>query len=128
MDPFFLATSRFNRQKYDDCIDICTQMLDKNPYDQAAWLLKCKALTKKSWVDDLEIDEEGVADILMGKRPSKSKNHFCPQIRPSIMILYAHYFIPYVQMKMQLLLLQGLAHPFLALSVAQGSLEGFLKI
>jgi tetratricopeptide repeat protein 8 len=22
-------------------------------------------LTKKSWVDDLEIDEEGVADILM---------------------------------------------------------------
>lgn len=23
-------------------------------------------LTKKSWIDDLEIDEEGVADILMG--------------------------------------------------------------
>jgi len=68
MDPFFLATSRFNRQRYDETIDICTQMLDKNPYDQAAWLLKCKALTKKSWVDDLEIDEEGVADILMGKR------------------------------------------------------------
>lgn len=33
---------------------------------QAAWLLKCRALTKKSWIDDLEIDEEGVADILMG--------------------------------------------------------------
>ena len=65
MDPFFLATSRFNRQRYDECIDICTQMLDKNPYDQAAWLLKCRALTKKSWIDDLEIDEEGVADILM---------------------------------------------------------------
>jgi len=29
--------------------------------------LKCRALTKKSWIDDLEIDEEGVADILMGK-------------------------------------------------------------
>ena len=40
-------------------------MLDKNPYDQAAWLLKCKALTKKSWVDDLEIDEEGIADLIM---------------------------------------------------------------
>ena len=40
-------------------------MLDKNPYDQAAWLLKCKALTKKAWVDDLEIDEEGVADMIM---------------------------------------------------------------
>lgn len=79
MDPFFLAVSRFNRQRYDECIEICTQMLDKNPYDQvglilvftrglqAAWLLKCRALTKKSWIDDLEIDEEGVADILMGK-------------------------------------------------------------
>jgi hypothetical protein len=31
-------------------------------------LLKCRALTKKSWIDDLEIDEEGVADILMGKQ------------------------------------------------------------
>ena len=40
-------------------------MLDKNPYDQAAWLLKCKALTKKAWVDDLDIDEEGIADLLM---------------------------------------------------------------
>ncbi len=37
---------------------------------QAAWLLKCRALTKKSWIDDLEIDEEGVADILMGKPKS----------------------------------------------------------
>lgn len=34
---------------------------------KAAWLLKCRALTKKAWIDDLEIDEEGVADILMGK-------------------------------------------------------------
>lgn len=37
---------------------------------QAAWLLKCRALTKKNWIDDLEIDEEGVADILMGKLKS----------------------------------------------------------
>ena len=28
-------------------------------------MLKCRALTKKSYIDDLEIDEEGVADILM---------------------------------------------------------------
>ena len=33
---------------------------------QAAFLLKCKALTKKAWIDDLEIDEEGIGDILMG--------------------------------------------------------------
>jgi len=40
-------------------------MLDRNSMDQAAWLLKCRALTKQSWVDDLEIEEEGIADILM---------------------------------------------------------------
>ena len=89
-----MATSRFNRQKYDDCIDICTQMLDKNPYDQAAWLLKCKALTKKSWVDDLEIDEEGVADILMGKLPSKSRSHYVLRKGQAVELfvdsLYAH--------------------------------------
>ena len=34
MDPFFLALSRFNRQRFDECIEICTQMLEKNPYDQ----------------------------------------------------------------------------------------------
>ena len=33
MDPFFLAMSKFNRQRFDECVDICTQMLDKNPYD-----------------------------------------------------------------------------------------------
>ena len=33
MDPFFLASSKFSRQKWDECIDICTGMLDKNPQD-----------------------------------------------------------------------------------------------
>lgn len=29
------------------------------------WYLKCRALTLKGWVDDTEIEEEGVADILL---------------------------------------------------------------
>jgi len=33
MDPFVLALSKLNRQRFDECIDICTQMLEKNPYD-----------------------------------------------------------------------------------------------
>jgi tetratricopeptide repeat protein 8 len=40
MDPFFLAVSRYKRQRYDECIEICTQMLDKNPYDQVTKLLE----------------------------------------------------------------------------------------
>lgn len=34
MDPFFMACSFYRRRKFDDCVKICTQMLEKNPYDQ----------------------------------------------------------------------------------------------
>lgn len=32
---------------------------------QAVWYLKCRALTLKNWIDDTEIEEEGVAEMLM---------------------------------------------------------------
>lgn len=32
----WLAQSRLRRRKYDECIDLCTELLDKNPYDQAS--------------------------------------------------------------------------------------------
>ena len=34
MDPVFLAYSCFRRRKFDDCVKLCTQVLEKNPYDQ----------------------------------------------------------------------------------------------
>ena len=34
MDPLFMACSLFRRRKFEDCVKICGQMLDKNPYDQ----------------------------------------------------------------------------------------------
>jgi len=81
VNPFFLAVSRMRRRKYDDVIDICTELLDENPRDQACWFLKCRALTCKQWIDDIEVDEEGVADILMDEnavaqapRPGTSLN------------------------------------------------------
>eukprot|EP00899_Mesostigma_viride_P006572 jgi/Mesvir1/15916/Mv08240-RA.1 len=65
MDMVWLAQSRLRRRRIDECIDICTELLDKNPYDQAVWYLKCRALTQKNWIDDTEMEEEGVAEILM---------------------------------------------------------------
>lgn len=79
MDLFIIAMSRYNRQKYDQTIDLCNQMLALNPDDQvniffiifrptskkAAWLLKCNSLIRKQYIDDLEIDEEGVGDLLL---------------------------------------------------------------
>jgi hypothetical protein len=32
---------------------------------QAVWYLKCRALTLKNWIDDTEIEEEGIADALL---------------------------------------------------------------
>ena len=34
MDPLFLALSFFRRRKFEECSEICTQLLKKNPYDQ----------------------------------------------------------------------------------------------
>ena len=65
-DLFFLAISRYKRQKYDKALELCDEFLSKNKSDLAAWLLKCKILTRQAWVDDLEIEDEGLADMIMG--------------------------------------------------------------
>ncbi|CAJ1402064.1 unnamed protein product [Effrenium voratum] len=81
LNPFFRAVSRFRQRRWDECIDLCTELLEQNPRDQAAWFLKCRALTSKQWIDDVEIDEEGVADLLLDEnavaqapRPGTSLN------------------------------------------------------
>ncbi|KAG7168174.1 Tetratricopeptide repeat protein 8-like [Homarus americanus] len=65
MDPLFLALSNFKRRNFEKCIEICTEKLNKNPYDQAMWSLKTRALTEQVWVDDCDGEEEGLADVLM---------------------------------------------------------------
>lgn len=34
MDPLFLALSFHRRRKFEECAEVCTQLLKKNPYDQ----------------------------------------------------------------------------------------------
>lgn len=65
MDPMFLAYSYFRRRKFKESADICTKLLEKNPYDQAAWTLKTRALTAQVYVDEVDVDEEGIAEMLM---------------------------------------------------------------
>lgn len=57
MDPLYNALSQFRRRKFDKCIEICTDILDKQPLDQAAWCLKMRALTQRIYVDDMETEE-----------------------------------------------------------------------
>eukprot|EP00398_MALV-I-01_sp_L67-1_P000936 gene936-802_t len=65
LNPFFMALSKYRRRKYDAAIDICSNLLRENSLDQAAWFLKVRSFTCRDWIDDLEIDEEGVADAIM---------------------------------------------------------------
>ena len=45
LDPVYIALVTFRRREYDTCIDVCTGILDRNPYDEAVWSLKTRALT-----------------------------------------------------------------------------------
>ncbi|XP_014291097.1 tetratricopeptide repeat protein 8 isoform X1 [Halyomorpha halys] len=65
MDTFYEALSLYRRRKFEKSALLCTELLDKNPYDQAAWTLKMKALTAQVMVDDIEAEEEGIADSLL---------------------------------------------------------------
>uniref|UniRef100_A0A3Q2VYH0 Tetratricopeptide repeat domain 8 n=1 Tax=Haplochromis burtoni TaxID=8153 RepID=A0A3Q2VYH0_HAPBU len=73
MDPLFLAWSYFRRRKLQQCSDICTKILQDNPYDQdsslliseAAWSLKTRALTEMVYIDEIEVDQEGIAEMML---------------------------------------------------------------
>uniref|UniRef100_A0A671U7U5 Tetratricopeptide repeat domain 8 n=1 Tax=Sparus aurata TaxID=8175 RepID=A0A671U7U5_SPAAU len=65
MDPLFLAWSYFRRRKFQQCSDICSKILQDSPYDQAAWSLKTRALTEMVYIDEIEVDQEGIAEMML---------------------------------------------------------------
>ncbi|XP_058423502.1 tetratricopeptide repeat protein 8 isoform X3 [Diceros bicornis minor] len=65
MEPLFLAWSYFRRRKFQLCADLCTQMLEKSPYDQAVWILKARALTEMVYIDEIDVDQEGIAEMML---------------------------------------------------------------
>ena len=65
MDPLWRALSKLRRGRLEECIEECNVRLDDNPNDQAFWAVKCRAVTKESFIDDIELDSETVADQLL---------------------------------------------------------------
>uniref|UniRef100_A0AAY4AQS2 Tetratricopeptide repeat protein 8 n=1 Tax=Denticeps clupeoides TaxID=299321 RepID=A0AAY4AQS2_9TELE len=65
MDPLFLAWSYFRRRKFQRCADICTKVLEDSPYDQATWSLKTRALTEMVYIDEVDVDQEGIAEMML---------------------------------------------------------------
>lgn len=72
MDPLWLAMSKLRRGKLDECVTICDEALAKNQNDQAAWFVKCRAVIKQNYIDDIELDEEGIAEVLMDENAMSS--------------------------------------------------------
>jgi hypothetical protein len=35
LNPIWFAQSKLRRRRFDECIEICTDVLQRNPYDQA---------------------------------------------------------------------------------------------
>ena len=56
LDPLFHATSKYRRRDFEGCITICDSILSQNAYDQAVWFLKCRALTEKAYIDDMDME------------------------------------------------------------------------
>lgn len=79
----FLALSRLRRRKFDSTISLCDQLLKEQALDRAAWIVKLQALTGKRYIDlDLELEEEGVADIIMDQHAMNKMPRPGTSLRP----------------------------------------------
>jgi hypothetical protein len=60
MDPYYKALSLFRLRRYEQCIEICNQLLNNSPQMQGPWELKMRAMTQRVYVDDIEAEDDGV--------------------------------------------------------------------
>lgn len=80
--------SKLRRGRLQECISICDEILSANPSDQAAWIIKCKAVIKQNYIDDIEMDEEGLAEMILDENAGEQ---LFPWI--SILIVYGRFSI-----------------------------------
>lgn len=75
MDPFYEALSLFRRQKYEECADKCSELLENNPRDQVLKIQNVLTLILKLFYDyNWQSDWEGtkVTDIHLMSNLSNS--------------------------------------------------------
>eukprot|EP00049_Salpingoeca_infusionum_P004994 m.86886 g.86886 ORF g.86886 m.86886 type:complete len:508 (+) comp12818_c0_seq2:144-1667(+) len=65
VDPLWRAQMLFRQRKFQLCADACSKLLAHNPYDKAAWYLKTRALTEDVRISEIELEEEGLAEVLL---------------------------------------------------------------
>ncbi|NXO03494.1 TTC8 protein, partial [Rhinopomastus cyanomelas] len=75
LEPLLEAWSCFRRRKFRRCAELCSQLLERPPAEQepdseystfqAAWSLKTRALTEMVYVDEIDMDPEGIAEMTL---------------------------------------------------------------
>ncbi len=65
MDPLYAAHFAHTTGNHQDAIQKCTDLLKHNPYDQAVWYLKARAIAASAYVDELDFEDESAADALL---------------------------------------------------------------
>mmetsp|Transcript_25087 Transcript_25087/g.34412 ORF Transcript_25087/g.34412 Transcript_25087/m.34412 type:complete len:510 (-) Transcript_25087:115-1644(-) len=72
VDPVWLAMSRMRQRKFESCVETCDKILVANQRDQAALFLKCRALTWENYTHEADMEEEGVAELLLDDNATAS--------------------------------------------------------
>uniref|UniRef100_A0A0N4ZJ99 TPR_REGION domain-containing protein n=1 Tax=Parastrongyloides trichosuri TaxID=131310 RepID=A0A0N4ZJ99_PARTI len=65
LDPYCKALTLFKYHQIKECHEVCSQILTKNPLDQAAWALKLSCFTEETYIDELENEEIGLTEMFM---------------------------------------------------------------
>ncbi|CAB3397472.1 unnamed protein product [Caenorhabditis bovis] len=64
-EGFVKAYRLFRNNKLAEAEAVCTELLRKNPLDQATWALKLQCLSDATYVDELENEDVGLAEAFL---------------------------------------------------------------
>uniref|UniRef100_A0A8C9F051 Tetratricopeptide repeat domain 8 n=1 Tax=Pavo cristatus TaxID=9049 RepID=A0A8C9F051_PAVCR len=95
-EPLFQAWSYFRRRKFRQCSELCSQLLEGAPGEQAAWSLKTRALTEMVYVDEIEMDQEGIAEMMLDENAiaqvARKDNFLLSMLRPGVQAVFCQFF------------------------------------
>lgn len=90
MENLFTALNLFRRRKFEECANVCTNILQEEKQNQAAWVLKLRALTHQVIFDDIDVMETLAESATTNEnpltttaRPGTSLNLKKPQREPA---------------------------------------------
>uniref|UniRef100_A0A5S6R415 Tetratricopeptide repeat protein 8 n=1 Tax=Trichuris muris TaxID=70415 RepID=A0A5S6R415_TRIMR len=67
MDNLYVALYHYRQRNFDKSVEECSKALEANPYDQAAWCLKLNCLVREVKLDDIDLEETGIAEELLNE-------------------------------------------------------------